>query len=107
VLHSFNRAVDGATPKGSLIQATDNSFYGTTSDGGSSSGGTIFKITAAGTFTVLKNLSSTADGSKPLGSLLQATDGNLYGMNSIGGTGSVVLFSRSPQQVLTQCCGTW
>ncbi|CAN5611462.1 hypothetical protein BH10BAC2_BH10BAC2_05760 [soil metagenome] len=89
ILHSFNRTVDGGTPKGSLIQGTDNNFYGTASDGGTSGSGTIFKITQAGVFTVLKNLSSAVDGSIPQGSLLQATDGNFYGMNSSGGTGGV------------------
>ena len=87
VLRSFNRTVDGAAPKGSLIKGTDNNFYGTTSDGGASSGGTIFKITTGGTYTVLKNLSSAVDGSIPLGSLVQAIDGNLYGTTSAGGTG--------------------
>jgi uncharacterized repeat protein (TIGR03803 family) len=89
VLHSSNRTIDGATPKGSLIQATDNNFYGTTSDGGTNGSGTIFKITAAGVLTVLRNLSSAEDGSIPQGSLLQATDGNFYGMTSSGGAGGV------------------
>ena len=87
ILHSFNRTIDGAAPKGSLILATDNNFYGTTSDGGTASSGTIFKITAGGVYTVLKHLSSAVDGSIPLGSLVQATDGNFYGMTSAGGTG--------------------
>lgn len=100
ILHSFNRAVDGAAPKGSLIQGTDNNFYGTASDGGTGSGGTIYKMTAGGTFTVLKNLSSAADGSNPQGSLLQASDGNFYGMNSSGGTGSAgTIFKITPAGV--------
>ena len=71
VLHSFNRYTDGGAPKGSLIQATDNNFYGMTSEGGTKGSGTIFKITPAGIFTVLHNLYSPTDGSTPQGSLVQ------------------------------------
>ncbi len=102
ILHSFNSSVDGAAPKGSLIQATDNNLYGTTTTGGSSGSGTIFKITSGGVFTVLKNLSSTADGYNPQGSLLQASDGNFYGMNSGGGTGGAgTIFKITPAGVYT------
>ncbi|HYK45002.1 MAG TPA: choice-of-anchor tandem repeat GloVer-containing protein, partial [Parafilimonas sp.] len=72
--------------KGSLLLASDSNFYGMTSAGGSNGSGTIFKITPAGNFTVLKNLQNTTDGSAPLGSLIQAKDGYLYGMTSAGGT---------------------
>jgi uncharacterized repeat protein (TIGR03803 family) len=45
LLHSFTGSTgDGANPWGSLIQASDGNFYGTTLYGGSSSAGTVFKI---------------------------------------------------------------
>jgi uncharacterized repeat protein (TIGR03803 family) len=86
-LFSFNRNVHGGSPKGSLTLANDGNFYGMTYDGGSHSAGTLFKITPAGAFTVLRNFTSGTDGGSPLGSLVQGTDGLLYGMTNSGGTG--------------------
>ncbi len=88
VLFSFNKSLNGATPKGNLLQASDGNFYGTTTEGGTNGGGTIFKITPAGSFTVLRHLSGSKDGSGPSGSLIQATDGFLYGTCTYGGTGA-------------------
>ncbi|MFT3704905.1 MAG: Ig-like domain-containing protein [Agriterribacter sp.] len=82
VLRQLKTATDGAYPKGSLVQGPDGALYGMTSTGGTGSGGTIFKITTAGVFTVLRNLVSTTDGSAPEGSLVVAKDGNLYGLTS-------------------------
>ncbi len=87
ILRTLNAATDGNNPLGSLVRATDGNFYGTNSTGGTiSNSGTIFKITASGTFTVLRNLSSTLDGGAPKGNLVQAADGFLYGLTSAGGT---------------------
>lgn len=82
VLRHLNGSTDGGAPFGSLIQATDGFLYGMTSSGGTNTGGTIFKISTTGTFTVLRNLAYATDGSGPQGNLIQATDGNLYGMTS-------------------------
>lgn len=45
MLYSFDATNgDGATPHGSLIQASDGSLYGMTSSGGANSSGAVFKI---------------------------------------------------------------
>jgi uncharacterized repeat protein (TIGR03803 family) len=80
-LHVFNQAVnrDGQGPL-AIIQGTDGSFYGTTDTGGASDEGTVFKITAAGKFTLLHSFSGpNGDGARPRGPIIQASDGNLYG----------------------------
>ena len=41
-LYSFD-STDGAEPEGTLVQATDENFYGTTVQGGAYAGGTAFK----------------------------------------------------------------
>ncbi|CAN5422283.1 hypothetical protein BH10BAC2_BH10BAC2_18660 [soil metagenome] len=82
VLRHLTGSTDGGSPYGSLIQATDGFLYGMTSSGGTNTGGTIFKISTTGTFTVLRHLAYATDGSGPQGNLIQATDGNLYGMTS-------------------------
>lgn len=89
VLRTLNGTTDGYYPLGSLIQHTDGNFYGCNSTGGTNGGGTIFKITTVGTYTVLRHLNPVPDGKNPKGSLLKAIDGNLYGMNSAGGTNNI------------------
>jgi uncharacterized repeat protein (TIGR03803 family) len=85
VLHHFQPATDGSTPSGSLVQATDGNFYGTTQLGGTNTKGTIFRITPGGTFTVLRHLSVTTDGGNPFCTLTLGNDGHLYGMTHTGG----------------------
>lgn len=96
VLHSFNRATDGGTPEGSLVLASNGAFYGMTTGGGSKSYGTIFKITSTGSFSVVHNFEGTTEGGTAKGSLIQATDGFLYGMTSSGGAnGAGAIFKMS------------
>ena len=86
LLHSFLYATDGGTPEGTLVQGTDGNFYGTASSGGSSAFGTVFKVSATGTFTVLHSFgNSTTDGSSPFTGLVQGTDGYFYGTTTAGG----------------------
>ena len=80
---------DGFGPEAGLVLASDGNFYGTTQGGGAHFYGTVFKITPSGTLTTLYNfcsLAGCADGSQPIGGLIQAVDGNLYGTTWVGGT---------------------
>ncbi len=104
-LHSFNRT-DGEQPYGTLIQATNGSFYGTTSIGGANGSGMVFKITSIGALTTLYNFcaqSNCADGGNPIGGLVQATDGNLYGETYGGGANFFygTIFKITPAGTLT------
>jgi uncharacterized repeat protein (TIGR03803 family) len=58
--------------------ANDGNFYGITAEGGPANAGTIFEITAAGTFRTLYTFAPPY-GDEPAGPLLQGTNGNLYG----------------------------
>jgi len=86
-LHSFNQT-DGDFPQG-LIQASDGGLYGVTFEGGSGDGGgTVFRATLQGVVTTLYSFGFLSTyGYYPLGTLVQATDGNLYGTTQEGGTG--------------------
>ena len=85
VLHVFGATGDGAAPYGKLIQASDGNFYGLTELGGSTGNGTVFEFTSGGTESVLHSLGRTGDGVTPYGSLLEASNGTLYGLTSLGG----------------------
>ena len=85
---------------GALLQATNGALYGTTPEGGANvSYGTIFKITPGGTLTTLYSFcpqSGCPDGDDPRGTLVQDTNGNLYGTTFAGGANGVgTLFSLS------------
>ncbi|MGA3039240.1 MAG: choice-of-anchor tandem repeat GloVer-containing protein [Bryobacteraceae bacterium] len=84
-LYSFcsqSECTDGAVPYAGLVQATDGDLYGTTYAGGTNDYGTIFRITPNGTLTTLYSFCSKngcTDGYQPIGGLVQATNGSLYG----------------------------
>lgn len=87
-LVSFN-GTDGGNAIAGLILATEGNFYGTASTGGASGSGTVFRMSPSGALTTLHNFCSQvpcSDGSDPVGGLVQATDGNLYGTTATGGT---------------------
>jgi uncharacterized repeat protein (TIGR03803 family) len=86
-LHRFTgSATDGAFPDASLLQGSDNNFYGTTFAGGLSGNGVVFKITPGGTYSNLYRFTGSADGANPEAPVIQGTDGNFYGTTSDGGT---------------------
>ncbi len=83
-LYSFAFEGDGGYPSGELVQAADGSFYGTTTAGGLSDCGTVFRITPSGAFATL-HVFNGADGKFPSGALAQGCDGSFYGLTSEGG----------------------
>jgi uncharacterized repeat protein (TIGR03803 family) len=92
VQHSFDGA-DGSYVIAGLIQGTDGNFYGVTEEGGNGTAcgtfgcGTIFEFTPPSTLTTLHSFQGPADGSFPAATLLQATNGNFYGISIWGGNG--------------------
>jgi uncharacterized repeat protein (TIGR03803 family) len=81
----FNRT-NGATPLATLIQASDGNLYGTTTSGGAYGSGTVFRLSPDGTFSTVYTFSGTNDGVNPHAELVQAADGNFYGVTSEGGS---------------------
>ena len=68
-----------------LVQGSDGTFYGTARSGGIDDRGTIFNVDVSGNFSVLYQFTRSPEGRNPVGPLLQARDGNLYGTTSVGG----------------------
>ncbi|MDP9170035.1 MAG: hypothetical protein M3N54_05425 [Acidobacteriota bacterium] len=85
VLHQMVCHTDGGNPRDGLILANDGYFYGTASAGGSHSSGTVFKVAADGTFTVMHNF-ATSEGYAPYATVMQASDGLFYGTTFQGGS---------------------
>ena len=86
LLHSLSpfSPGEGSEPKGGVVQASDGFFYGTTEKGGY--GGEIFRMDAAGNFTVLHRFDAYfSDGGFPKSGLIEGRDGFLYGTASRGG----------------------
>ncbi|MFY9789822.1 MAG: choice-of-anchor tandem repeat GloVer-containing protein [Candidatus Sulfotelmatobacter sp.] len=102
---SLANCADGENPYTSLIQASNGDLYGTTSAGGASKNGTLFKITTSGTLTTLYSfcsLAKCADGSEPEGQLAVDTAGNIYGVANEGGASNFgTVFKFSTKGVLT------
>ncbi|MEO0802914.1 MAG: choice-of-anchor tandem repeat GloVer-containing protein [Cyanobacteria bacterium J06642_2] len=90
---AFNDNRDGEEPQAGLVLAEDGNFYGTTREGGFSNGGTVFRITPEGELTTLHSFRDIADGSSPIGGLIQASDSWLYGTVKFNGPrGSGVVY---------------
>jgi uncharacterized repeat protein (TIGR03803 family) len=92
VIHSFaGGANDGGSPHAALVLDGSGELYGTTSEGGPSNGGTIFRIATDGSgFQLLHAFAGgMGDGRDPQAALLLDTSGNLYGTTLFGGQASL------------------
>jgi uncharacterized repeat protein (TIGR03803 family) len=98
VLHSFAGGGDGANPYAGVVQGSDGNFYGTTYAGGDNGLGTVFRLTPGGTETVLYSFAGGgSDGANPEAGLIQASDGNFYGMTYRGGSSGLgTVFKLTP-----------
>src|SRR5579859_7371470 len=88
-LHVFGSA-NLANPFGSLLLASDSSFYGVSESGGANVSGAIFRFSSAGAVSLFYSFSpitnnTNIDGAQPMGALVQGADGSLYGTASAGG----------------------
>src|ERR1022692_1284900 len=81
--------------EGIVAQGRDGNLYSTTQSGGANNLGAAFKITPAGTLTVIHSFDSTEG--TPFGGLTLGLDGNLYGTTENGGTfGAGTVFKITP-----------
>jgi uncharacterized repeat protein (TIGR03803 family) len=98
--NTFNKIIDfksidnGETPYGSLLETSNGKLYGLTSDGGVNGKGVLFEFDPiTNVFTKKFDFDGTTSGSTPLGTLIEASNGKLYGMTNSGGLyNSGVLF---------------
>ncbi|MFZ0707263.1 MAG: choice-of-anchor tandem repeat GloVer-containing protein [Candidatus Korobacteraceae bacterium] len=99
ILRNFMQSPDGAFPGyGDLVWDQQGNIYGTTSNGGASGSGTVFKMTKSGntwTETPIWSLSGGLDGGQPEGGVVLDSSGNLFGTTFSGGYGYGSVFELS------------
>lgn len=89
ILREFGDLQDhGLNPRSTLIEGTDGFLYGTTRNGGTTGGGTVFRMTKFGLgFEVLKSFVPSTEGEQPLSGVIEGQDGRLYGTLASKGAG--------------------
>jgi uncharacterized repeat protein (TIGR03803 family) len=107
VIHSFGDGTvvnDGLYPSSGLIEDTSHVLHGATGYGGSADCGTVFQMTTTGDENIQHSFgdgSVADDGSWPSG-VIQATDGNFYGIATYGGNqGAGALFRIATDGTVT------
>jgi len=91
-LHAFANS-DGAAPFWGVIQGKDGRLYGVTLNGGQNQGGTVFAINTDGSgFSTLHFFQNANDGASP-SSILQGSDGRIYGTFANGATSHGGIFA--------------
>ena len=86
VLYAFKGLEDGSFLYAGLVRDAAGNLYGTTTAGGTSGMGTVFKLDTAGTKTVLHSFTGPPlDGQYPGADLVRDAAGNLCGTTFYGG----------------------
>lgn len=97
VLYTFTGGNDGGQPAAALIKDKAGNFYGTTTIGGATGNGVVFKLAPDGTETVLYAFQGGSDGSWPYAALKLDKAGNLFGTTYYGGaSGCGTVYEISP-----------
>ena len=92
--HEFDSTF-GATPQAGLVVASDGNYYGTATGGGAFGFGTIYRIDSAGAFSTVHDFTGGEDTGYPQNTLLQGSDGLLYGVTALGGQANLGSLIRS------------
>jgi uncharacterized repeat protein (TIGR03803 family) len=99
VLYAFaGGSSDGANPDAGVARDSDGNLYVTTLKGGPSNAGAVYKLTPTRIETLLHAfVGGSSDGATPYATLVEGSDGNLYGTTSAGGSsGDGMVFEVTP-----------
>lgn len=92
-VHNFLNATDASCVNNVgaplfMLQVADGNFYGVNPAYGPNGTGSIYKLTSAGVFTAFNFPNPPIDGDLPSSTLIQNTNGLVYGTTPSGGGGS-------------------
>ncbi|HWA35980.1 MAG TPA: choice-of-anchor tandem repeat GloVer-containing protein [Cyclobacteriaceae bacterium] len=97
---NFGSASDGSSPPGGLTLAPNGKLYGVTEKGGATNDGVIYEIDpGTSVFTRRASFESGVTGAVPIGQMINATNGKLYGLTYEGGSnnaGTIYEFDPTP-----------
>jgi uncharacterized repeat protein (TIGR03803 family) len=99
---SLSKCSDGSNPMSNVIFDQNGNLYGTTSLGGPSDGGLVYKLAPNGsggwTESVIYSFTTGRDGGTPVAGVIFDKAGNLYGTTVENGLGWGTVFELSPNQ---------
>jgi uncharacterized repeat protein (TIGR03803 family) len=82
-------AAEGQYIEDALVQGTDGNLYGTAASSSVNICGSIFEVALNGTLLFNYVFPGTPGGCTPTGTLIQAADGNFYGVTQTGGSANL------------------
>lgn len=96
--YSFDDPLADIHPIGSLVEASDGMLYGMTDENGNNRQGFLFQYNPLTNVLTKQFHFDGINGSHPIGSLVQGSNGMLYGMTYSGGTHDMgVVFQFDPK----------
>lgn len=102
-LYAFAGGANGSYPDSGLTEGTDGNFYGTTTYGGASNAGTVYRVSPQGQHTVIYSFTTDpGDGQNPASGLELGSDGVFYATTTSGGAyGQGTFFKITQDGALT------
>jgi uncharacterized repeat protein (TIGR03803 family) len=87
ITNSYSKKINlGGSPYGSFVKAANGSLYGLTYESGTYTAGFLFEYNpATSNFNKKKDFDGFTDGGHPRGTLMQSSNGKLYGLTAYGG----------------------
>jgi uncharacterized repeat protein (TIGR03803 family) len=89
LLYGFVNSTNVYYPSSGVVRNTNGKLYGTTSfPSGTDGSGTLYDVTTGGKVTDLYDFPSSLNFDESANNMIQASDGNIYGVSYNGGTGA-------------------
>jgi uncharacterized repeat protein (TIGR03803 family) len=95
VLYTFTGGDDGASPNPGVIVDPEGNLYGTTYGGGATGLGVVYRLDAAGSFSLLHTFTAS-DGAQPQAGVTRDSAGELFGTAGGGPANQGLVYRLDP-----------